>query len=74
MADQIAARLKANGRPAPAILRYANAGHEVFGLPIDRSSPHFAHLGSLGGTPDGIAAAHEDDWPKTVAFLKNALR
>jgi dienelactone hydrolase len=74
MADQIAARLKAKGRRMPTILRYANAGHEVFGLPIDRSSPHFAHLGSLGGTPDGIAAAHEDDWPKTVAFLKTAMR
>jgi dienelactone hydrolase len=73
MADAIAARLKARARPAPIILRYPDAGHEVFGLPIDRSSPHFAHLGGLGGTPDGIAAAHDDDWPRTVAFLKNHL-
>ena len=73
MADQIAARLAEHGRPTPTVLRYPDAGHEVFGLPVDRNSPHFAHLGSLGGSPDGIAAARADDWPKTVAFLKDAL-
>ena len=73
MADQIAARMTAHGKAPPMILRYPDAGHEVFGLPIDRGSPHFAHLGGLGGTPEGIAAAHADDWPKTVAFLKEAL-
>ena len=73
MADQIAARLHSSGKPAPEILRYPDAGHEVFGLPIDASDPHYAHLGGLGGTPAGIAAAHADDWPRTVAFLKEKL-
>ena len=73
MADQIAARMMAKGRAQPTILRYPDAGHEVFGLPIDQNSPHFAHLGGLGGTPLGIAAAHADDWPKAVAFLRDAL-
>jgi dienelactone hydrolase len=73
MTDQIVARLKAKGRPAPLVLRYPDAGHEVFGLPIDKSNPHYARLGSLGGTPQGIAAAHADGWPRTVAFLKQAL-
>ena len=73
MTDQIVARLKAKGRPVPTVLRYPDAGHEVFGLPIDKSNPHYASLGSLGGTPEGIAAAHADGWPRTVAFLKEAL-
>lgn len=73
MADQIALRRKQAGKSAPEILRYPDAGHEVFGLPIDASDPHYAHLGGLGGTPAGIAAAHADDWPKTVAFLKEKL-
>ncbi len=74
MADQIAARRTQFGKPMPQILRYAGAGHEVFGLPISQSDPHYAHLGGLGGTPAGIAAAHADGWPKVVAFLKERLR
>ncbi len=74
MTDRIVARLAANNRPAPAVLRYPDAGHEVFGLPIDSNSPFYNHLGSLGGSPAGIAAAHADAWPKTVAFLKRVLR
>lgn len=74
MADQIAARLRQAGKPAPQILRYPDAGHEVFGLPIAETDPHYAHLGSLGGTPAGIAAAHADAWPKVLAFLKEHLK
>ncbi len=73
MSDQIAARLKAKGRPAPIILRYADAGHAVFGPPVDKSSPYYASLGSLGGSPEGNAAARNDDWPRAVAFLKSKL-
>jgi hypothetical protein len=73
MADQIQERLAAHSRPAALILKYPDAGHEVFGLPIDPSSPHYQHLGSLGGTPAGIAAAHADAWPKVVAFFKEEL-
>ena len=73
MTDQIAARLKAYGRPAPVILRYPDAGHAVFGPPVDKSSPNYASLGSLGGSPEGNAAARKDDWPKAVAFLKEKL-
>ena len=74
MSDQIAARLRQSGKPAPQILRYPDAGHEVFGLPIAPSDPYYAHLGSLGGTPAGIAAAHADGWPKVLAFLKEKLQ
>ncbi len=70
MSDLIAERLKAKGRPAPIILRYANAGHGVFGVPVDQPSPKIA---SLGGTVGGNVAARADSWPKSVAFLKAHL-
>jgi len=71
MADQIAERLKANGRRAPTILRYKDAGHAVFGPPV--SGPH-DWLASLGGSADGNNAARADSWPKVVAFLRARLR
>jgi dienelactone hydrolase len=71
MADQIAQRLKAHGRPAPTILSYEDAGHAVFGPPV--AGPH-DWLASLGGSADGNNAARADSWPKVVAFLRAALR
>jgi uncharacterized protein len=71
MADEISARLSANGRPAASVLRYKDAGHQVFGVPVE--NPH-DWLGSLGGSADGNAAARADGWPKVLAFLKAALR
>jgi dienelactone hydrolase len=71
MADQIAQRLKANGRPAPIVLRYKDAGHTVFGPPVD--GPH-DWLASLGGTADGNNAARAESWPKVVAFLRATLK
>lgn len=71
MADQIAQRLKARGRPAPIILRYNDAGHAVFGPPV--AGPH-DWLASLGGSADGNNAARADSWPKVVTFLRAALR
>jgi dienelactone hydrolase len=73
MSDQIAARLKANGRPTPLVLRYADAGHAVFGTPVDRTNPNYGSLASLGGTADGNAAARADAWPKVLAFLRAAV-
>jgi dienelactone hydrolase len=74
MTDFMAARLRAKGRPEPVLLRYKDAGHAVFGVPVERSSPNFANLGALGGTAEGNAAARADAWPKAVAFLKAALQ
>lgn len=73
MSDLVAARLKAEGRPAPALLRYADAGHGVFGVPVEQGAPGYTTLGALGGTAEGNAAARKDAWPKTIAFLKAAL-
>ena len=73
MADQVQARLKAAGRPAATLLRYPNAGHAVLGLPVEPSNPNYSHLGALGGTAEGNAAARADAWPKIIAFLKAAV-
>jgi hypothetical protein len=71
MADEIAARRAAHGKPAPTILRYPDAGHGVFGPPPPTPTPALAQL---GGTPAGNAAARAAGWPKVLAFLKARLR
>jgi hypothetical protein len=38
-----------------------------------KTSPNYERLGSIGGTPDGNAAARTDSWPKALAFLKEHL-
>jgi hypothetical protein len=73
MADQISDRLTSKGRPAATVLRYTDAGHQVFGPPVDKTKPR-EWLASLGGSADGNAAARDDSWPKAVAFLRAVLR
>ena len=75
MAEQVAARLKAKGFTHPVqLLEYADAGHALFGPPVDRTNPVYPNLGGLGGTPDGNNAARQDDWPRAMAFMDEALR
>jgi dienelactone hydrolase len=71
MAGQIADRLRACGRPAPMSLPYENAGHGVFGPPVE--PPYHPLLAAYGGTPEANAVARSDSWPKAIAFLKSAL-
>lgn len=73
MSDQIVARRKAHHRVDTSVLRYKDAGHGVFGVPVDKSGPGYATLGGLGGTAEGNAAARADGWPKALSFLKAHL-
>ncbi|MFM9971629.1 MAG: acyl-CoA thioester hydrolase/BAAT C-terminal domain-containing protein [Burkholderiales bacterium] len=73
MARQVEERAVRFGVPQVTLLAYAQAGHAVMGLPIDRAEPRFDSLDSLGGTDEGNNAAREDGWPKIVAHLKSAL-
>ena len=74
MAEQIVARLQAHHFAHPVqMLAYADAGHAVFGPPVDPANPAFPTLGSVGGSPAGNNAARQDDWPRAVAFLHKAL-
>ena len=73
MADQISARLREKGQRPPVVMRYKDAGHKVFGFPLDRASPDYDDLASDGGTIEGNAAARVDSWPKAIAFLQASL-
>ena len=55
--------------PTVTILAYEDAGHAVFGPPIQVRAAAFHSLGSLGGTPEGNNGARADAWPKVLAFL-----
>ncbi len=72
MTDQIVARAKAKGAPAPVVLRYKDAGHGVMGAPFtdDKARRYWA---KLGGTETGNAAARADSWAKISGFLKAEL-
>lgn len=74
MARAVEARVKAKGGPAVTLLAYKDAGHAVFGVPIDTKDPRFDSLDSMGGTDAGNNAARSDGWPKVEAFLKAQLK
>ena len=75
MAEEISARLKAAGfKQRVDLLEYDDAGHALFGPPVDDDDPRLPALGSLGGSAAGNNAARKDDWPRVLAFLKTALK
>jgi len=75
MAEQVVARLKGKGFKHPVqLMEYDDAGHAVFGPPVDKSNPAYPTLASLGGTADGNNAARQDDWPRTLAFMDAELK
>jgi dienelactone hydrolase len=73
MADQLKARADKNGAPAVTILAYPDAGHAVFGVPVEKTNPNYDRLDSMGGTDDGNNAARTDAWPKTLQHLRAAF-
>jgi uncharacterized protein len=75
MAEQVTARLRDwRFRYTHELLEYEDAGHRVFGRPVDPGSADLARLGILGGDPEGNNAARHDNWPRTLQFLDSALR
>lgn len=74
MANRVQARLSARGFTHPVEhLAYADAGHAVFGAPIQADAPGLQNAIYVGGTVEGLVAARADVWPRTIAFLKTAL-
>jgi uncharacterized protein len=69
----MAQQLKARDAARVTVLAYPDAGHAVFGLPVDPASPNYARLAAIGGTVKGNAKARVDSWPKVLAFLHKAL-
>jgi uncharacterized protein len=74
MARDVAARAQAKKGPPVTLLAYRDAGHAVLGLPVPKDDPRYPSLATLGGTPDGNAAARADAWPKVVAFFTERLK
>jgi uncharacterized protein len=74
MADQVKARAKAMNGPAVQVLAYDDAGHAVFGLPVEKTDERYQQLGTLGGSAEGNNAARADSWPKALQFLAQALK
>jgi dienelactone hydrolase len=52
---------------------YGNAGHRLFGPPMDRSDPLAMQLSELGGSLEGNVTARKDSWRKTMNFLEDTL-
>lgn len=74
MSNRVEQRLRANAFPHPVThLAYPDAGHAVFGGPVRADTPGLERVLGLGGTIEGLVAARADVWPRTLAFLKDAL-
>lgn len=73
--DRIAATLAAAGHSREVtVLRYADAGHVVFiGRTLAADDPVLERVLPMGGTREGVAAAINDAWPKTLDFLARNL-
>jgi dienelactone hydrolase len=72
---RIAATLAAAGHPREVqVLRYPDAGHVVFiGRDLAADDPVMARILPMGGTREGVVAAINDSWPKTLDFLARNL-
>ena len=68
----MARQLNARAPARVEVLAFANAGHAVFGPPLE-TQPAPAALAALGGTPEGNAQARAIGWPRVLAFLRAAL-
>lgn len=68
-----ARRDEAAGALATTLLAYPDAGHFGVGpaLPEGRDVP--AMITMFGGSAEGNVAARADGWPRTIAFLKQAM-
>ena len=75
MSEQMAARLQARRFKHPVqLLEYDDAGHAVYGQPLDPANPRLASLAELGGTVEGNQSARKDSWARSMAFLDSALK
>jgi len=55
------------------LLAYRDAGHFAVGPPLPEGKEVPFMLTVFGGTEQGNLAARKDGWPRTIAFLKQAL-
>jgi dienelactone hydrolase len=68
-----ARRDQAGSGTETVLLAYKDAGHFGVGPPPARGTEVPWMITMMGGTKDGNVAARADGWPRTLAFLKQAL-
>lgn len=68
-----ARRDAANGGLATTLLAYPDAGHFGVGPALPAGADVPAMITMFGGSEAGNVAARADGWPRTIAFLKQAL-
>lgn len=68
-----ARRDAANGGLATTLLAYPDAGHFGVGPQLPAGADVPAMITMFGGSKEGNVAARADGWPRTIAFLKQAL-
>ncbi len=73
MAEQLKSRAIKNDGPEVDILKYAEAGHFVSGVPDESVDSSDQTPVTFGGTVASNHAAQLDNWPKILAFLNENL-
>jgi uncharacterized protein len=68
-----ARREKTSSLLQTVLLAYRDAGHFGVGPPLPAGQEVPAIITMFGGTKEGNLAARADGWPRTIAFLKQAL-
>jgi len=68
-----ARRDAADGGPATTLLAYPDAGHFGVGPALPEGQEVPTMITMFGGSQEGNVAARADGWPRTIAFLKQAL-
>lgn len=75
MAEQVATRLREKGFSSRVeLLEYDDAGHVVFGPPLEREDPKYSLLGSIGGSAEGNNSARNDSWSHLLALFDEVLK
>lgn len=74
MGKAVVETMRAGGRTAVTHLRYADAGHSVFGKPFDPAKVDSYTVTGLGGSVGSNLAARVDGWPRVLTFLNANLR
>ncbi|MFL0356396.1 alpha/beta hydrolase [Erythrobacter sp. GH1-10] len=66
-------RARAAGKSEVEVIAYEDAGHMMFGKPLDPSDENYENLARMGGTPEGNNEARKQSFPAIAAFLQTAL-
>jgi uncharacterized protein len=75
MARLVDARFAAKNFQHPSMLvEYPDAGHFVFGQPLEPGTPAYQRLGKQGGTAEGEQAARVDSWRRVMELLEGVLK